>query len=54
MVKELQPSYNTHQIDEHNCGKRNRALPIAMAPRSKLFKNFHDTEFTQETEKLIE
>ena len=51
-MKKLQPCYNTHQIDKHDCGKRNWALPLAMTSRCKLFENFHDTEFAQETEKF--
>ncbi len=54
MVKKLQPCYNTHQIDEHNRGKRNWALSLAMASRSKLIEHFHDMELAQETEKFIE
>jgi len=42
------------QIDEHNRGKRNRALPPATASRGKLFKNLHDTGFARKTEKIIE
>ena len=53
MGKKLQPSHNTHQIDEHNRGEWNRTLPLAMTSWSKLFKDFHNTEFTKEIEKLM-
>ena len=53
-MKELQPCHNAHQIDEHNRGEWNRALPLAVTFWRKLFKSFHNAEFTQEMEKFIE